>query len=335
MEINRYIYPLYVTFCLTSMCNAKCQHCSSGKYDNYKDDLTLQEIYKVLDDLYNCGVMAVSFSGGEPLLHPQFEDITHYAKSKGFSLAVGTNGKIITEKMAKQIKKWGFDHVQISLDGCNAKTHDGFRGVSGMFDSAINAIKLLLEENIVTNVCMTPNKYNYKEFEETIVLCHELGVNGFNLSQFVPIGRGTEQLDLEPNEWKRILEIWYYYKNKYKDTMNFFAHEAQEILVDSTLYEVKGFVGCQAGSANACIQSDGTVLPCVMVDYSLGNVKQTPFSEIWSNNPIVEKLKSRNFIKEPCGKCKNKNKCGGCRGVALGKTGDLFAADTRCWFGKK
>lgn len=113
--------------------------------------------------------------------------------------------------------------------------------------------------------------------------------------------------------------------------MNFFAHEAQEILVAPELNNVNGFVGCQAGRANACIQSDGTVLPCVMLDYKLGNVKQRPFSEIWETSSVIKDLKTRKNIKEPCGTCGNLYKCGGCRGVAYGKSGDLLAADTRCW----
>jgi MoaA/NifB/PqqE/SkfB family radical SAM enzyme len=330
-NINIYEYPMYVTFCITSICNANCIHCSSGTSSKGLLDLSTSQILKVLDELHDCGVFSIALSGGEPLLHPDFLLIAKSAVDKGFSVGAGTNGKVITPKMIDIIKKSGLNHIQVSLDGCKKETHDSFRGVEGMFDSAVEGIRNLIKSGIKTNVCMTPTKLNYKEFSEVIDLCYNLGVNGFNLSQFVPTGRGTEEMDLSNEQWKNIMEIWYEKKNTYRDKMKFTSHEAQMILVDKDLYDMKGFIGCQAGQANCCIQSDGTVTPCVMLNVPLGNVKENSFADIWNHSEVIKKLKPRNKISGYCGYCENLYKCGGCRGVAFGKTGDFLASDSRCW----
>lgn len=330
--IKKFEYPTYVTFCLTSRCNAHCKHCSSAADNKIDSDLSTEEILRVLDELYNCGIFTLAFSGGEPLLHPDFHLIAEYAVNKGFVIGLGTNGKIINSKTISLLKSVGIDHVQVSLDGSKSATHDSIRGINGMFDYAVNAIRQLVKNEIKTNVCMTPTRLNYLEFEDTIELCYDLGVLGFNLSQFVPIGRGSEELDLEPFEWKNIMEIWFKKKIKYKNDMKFTTHEAQEILVDKELQDVEGFIGCQAGIGNCCIKADGTVTPCVMLDLPIGNIKTHTFREIWLNSKILDMLKNRELITGHCHNCNNLLKCGGCRGVAYSKTGDLHAADPRCWF---
>ena len=316
--IEEYEYPLYVTFCITSRCNANCKHCSSKVAS--KEDISTEKIIETLEDLKNCGVFNLALSGGEPLLHPDFDLIASTAVKLGFSVGVGTNGKIIDDVYAKKLKDMKLSRVQISLDGSTAKTHDKFRGINGMFDEAIEAIRILVKSGINTNVCMTPTKENFKELEQVIDLAYKMGVRGFNLSQFVPMNKEMENLDLSNAEWKEVMELWYRKKVEYKKQMNFTAHEAQLILVDSAYKSMKGFIGCQAGIGNGCILSDGTVLPCVMLNLSLGNVKDKPFHKIWEESENVRALRDRTHLQGKCGNCKNILKCGGCRAVAYNKT---------------
>lgn len=320
-----------MTFCITSLCNANCRHCSSASSNDVTADLSTVQILDILDQLNDCGVMQLGISGGEPLLHPEFDKIIIEAKSLGFIIGVGTNGAVINENNIQRIKRLGIDKVQVSLDGNCSETHDIFRGCPGMFDAAINAIKMMVAAGITVTVCMTPTKMNYLELEPLIERCVEMGVKGFNLSQFVPVGRGTEELDLSPVEWKRILELWYEKKNKYAGKMYFTSHESQLILVDESVKEMRAFSGCQAGRGVSCIKSDGSVIPCVMLDINLGNVKEASFRSIWENSKILKNIRNKKCYHSPCGSCKYLSKCGGCRGVAYGMTGDYLAGDPRCW----
>lgn len=324
-----YEYPIYVTFCITSRCNAGCKHCSS-KMAN-KDDLSTETIIKTLYDLKKCGVFSVALSGGEPLMHPDIRKIAETAARLGLRVGIGTNGKIVNSQIINMLKEIGVDRVQISLDGSKANTHDSFRNVNGMYDSAIKAIRLLVAAGVKTNICMTPTRLNFTELEEVIDMAYIMGANGFNLSQFVPINDEMMSLDLTPTEWSDVLNIWNRKRLQYNGKMAFTSHEAQLVLIDKSYKEMKGFIGCQAGIGNACILSDGTVLPCVMLYEPLGNVKEQSFQEIWENSVLVKKLKDRSNLKGKCLKCSNAMKCGGCRAVAKSKCGDTFEQDPRCW----
>lgn len=327
--IKRYEYPIYVTFCITSICNAKCKHCSSKVVKS--KDISTDIIIRTLYDLKKCGVFNIAISGGEPLLHPDFEKILYTASKLEFSIGVGTNGTNINEESICLLKKYHVSRVQISLDGSNPKTHDSFRGSSGMFHNSIQAIEMLVENGIRTNICMTPTRLNYMELADVIDLAFNMGASGFNLSQFVPITQDMDYLDLSNDDWKEVLEIWYKKKKLYGEKMSFTSHESQLILVDNEYEKIKGFIGCQAGNGNACILADGTVTPCVMLYIPIGNIKEDPFDEIWKNSNLVKKLANRKLLEGRCKNCENILKCGGCRAVAYAKTKNVFGSDLRCW----
>ena len=120
-------------------------------------------------------------------------------------------------------------------------------------------------------------------------------------------------------------------KLKFGNKMNFYTHEAQQILLDDSLFDLPYFTGCQAGNGVCCIKANGDILPCVLLDIPIGNIRENSFSTIWLNSPILEELNNRQKYSEPCVQCIYVEKCGGCRGVAYGSFGDYFAPDPHCW----
>ena len=120
-------------------------------------------------------------------------------------------------------------------------------------------------------------------------------------------------------------------KLKFGNKMNFYTHEAQQILLDDSLFDLPYFTGCQAGNGVCCIKANGDILPCVLLGIPIGNIRENSFSTIWLNSPILEELNNRQKYSEPCVQCIYVEKCGGCRGVAYGSFGDFFAPDPHCW----
>ncbi|MBM3558142.1 MAG: radical SAM protein, partial [Alphaproteobacteria bacterium] len=112
---------------LIRRCNLLCKHCYSISADkDFAGELSRDEIFAVMDDLYSFGVRALILSGGEPLLRPDIFEISRYAKDKGFYVGLSSNGTLIDETTADRIVAAGYDYVGISLDGIGA-THDAFR----------------------------------------------------------------------------------------------------------------------------------------------------------------------------------------------------------------
>jgi radical SAM protein with 4Fe4S-binding SPASM domain len=220
--------------------------------------------------------------------------------------------------------------LQISIDGIEV-THDRARRWRGLYKKSERAIRLAIEAGLRTHVCFTAHRLNFTELETVIDQCAEWGVRGFNLSRFVPTGRGEKSLDLTPREWCDVMTTFEGKRQEYSRSMAFSTHLAQLILVDPSLECTSGFVGCQAGAGQGCIGPCGHVSPCVMLPIVVGNIRDQPLSEIWANSPVLRALRDRTRLADACLDCSLRSKCGGCRAVAYAYTGDYLAADPRCW----
>ncbi|MCX8191745.1 MAG: SPASM domain-containing protein, partial [Nitrososphaerales archaeon] len=90
--------------------------------------------------------------------------------------------------------------------------------------------------------------------------------------------------------------------------------------------------GCAAGMPNGYITilPNGDIIPCMLLQIKIGNVKEESIIKIWNESPILAKLRSRELDGE-CGKCFYKDVCAGCRGRAYEVTGNMMATDPGCW----
>ena len=139
-------------FYLTAGCNLACRHCwlapkldvDGTKYPT----LPVALFEQILDEARPLGLSAVKLTGGEPLLHPQIERLLDAVRERGLSLRVETNGVLCTPRMAAAIAKNPSRYVSISIDGVDAATHDGVRGVPGSFELALRAVNNLVEAGI-------------------------------------------------------------------------------------------------------------------------------------------------------------------------------------------
>jgi sulfatase maturation enzyme AslB (radical SAM superfamily) len=170
--------PFLVVWQLTNICNLRCKHCyASSERKPKPDELTTEETKKLIDELARCGVVAIAFSGGEPLMRKDFFEIAAYAKKNDFYVSVATNGTLITPTMAKKLKEC-VDYVEISLDGMK-KTHEKFRGIPGAFDRTIRGVKNCVKEGLDVCIAPTITKYNLNEIPELLELAKKLRVKRF------------------------------------------------------------------------------------------------------------------------------------------------------------
>ena len=181
--------PFLVVWDITYACNLKCKHCYSNSGKPLENELSTDQVMKIIDKLDRASVPAIAFSGGEPLIKNDFFEITKYAHDRGIYVAVATNGTLITKDKAKEMNKAGIEFVQISLDGASPDTHDSFRGINGIFNKTLEGIKNCVNEDFFVNIATTMTKYNYEEVPLIIDLCKKLGVNWFMAYKFVPTGR--------------------------------------------------------------------------------------------------------------------------------------------------
>ncbi len=126
---------------LVRRCNLTCKHCYSISADtDFPNELSTEQVFRVMDDLKGFRVPVLILSGGEPLLRPDIYDIAHHAKAMGFYTALSTNGTLIDESNIGRIAEVGFDYLGISIDGI-AGTHDRFRRQAGASDASAPCLR--------------------------------------------------------------------------------------------------------------------------------------------------------------------------------------------------
>lgn len=329
---NRLIpeYPYHLVWIATNACNARCIHCSTAAAKKLPGELSTGEAKQLFTELAAIGVFDIAISGGEPLTRPDILEIIQHMRAVGLKLGIGSNGSTITEENVRQLKELGVSRLQISIDGTE-ELHDLARRWVGLFQKAKTAIALGIKGGLDVHVCMTLHKLNYKVLEEVVQLCIRWGVKKFNLSRFIPTGRGDQSLDLPKDVWKECIHTYQTLKKRYEGRIEMTTHLSQSVLVDPALHDCYGFNGCQAGIGQGCIGPTGDVSPCVMLPIMVGNVRESSFADVWQNAPLINSLKRRSELKGACSSCPFIHKCGGCRAVAYAYTGDVFQTDGRCW----
>ncbi|MCK4275021.1 MAG: radical SAM protein, partial [Phycisphaerae bacterium] len=139
--------PLRILFWeSTTRCNLNCIHCR--RVPTGDDELSTAEFRTVLDSAAALGEPLIIFSGGEPLIRDDWEELSAFAKSLGFPTALATNGTLIDTDMARRIAAGQFHRVAVSLDGADPETHDSFRGLAGAFDRAVAGVSALRSEGV-------------------------------------------------------------------------------------------------------------------------------------------------------------------------------------------
>jgi len=323
--------PVHMVWLSTNACNARCLHCSSNSSVRTPDELNREEVCSLIDQLAEAGVIDLAISGGEPLLRTDIFEIIAYARGRGMSVGLGSNGATLTERQALLLASSGINRFQVSLDGFEEQ-HDHLRQWPGLFKRALSTLNTVADLGIRTHVCCTINRTNFTSVEMFAEFLCSTRVSRLNLSRYVPTGRGRDFLDLGPEEWQRVLKMGVELRDRFRGRLEVVTHLAQQILVDDDIKKTPGYAGCQAGCAQGCITANGTVLPCVLLPVPVGNIRNSSFSEIWSHSSVIKSLQSRDALSGECGSCSFSRGCGGCRAVAFAKTGDFLASDPRCQF---
>jgi len=353
--------PFFVVWNFTKQCNLRCKHCYEDAGPRpAPDELTTEEAKRAIDDFERAGVVAIAFSGGEPLIRRDFFEVAKYAAEKEFYLSVASNGTLITKATAQKMKEVGIQYVEISLDGFE-ETHDKFRGIPGAWKRAVEGIKNCVEAGLSVGVATTATHYNLKEIPKLLEFAeNELHANRFIVFNFIPVNRGREIVDqdLTPKEREELLDLLYSKlmdKNRKLDTFStapqygvtsykfafgptvathFMSKEALEMLRGRTKSLTEFIGGCGAGRLYCGMEPNGDIEPCVFIPIKVGNIREQSLVKIWRESPVLKQIRNRDVFKG-CGECEYRYICGGCRARAYAYFNDLQGPDPGCSINQK
>lgn len=346
--------PVVVWNC-TKTCNLNCVHCyARSEAIKYQNELTHEEGLALIDQLADFNVPVILFSGGEPLLRPDFFELANYAAGKGIRPTISTNGTRIDEDTAKRLKDMGVGYVGISLDGCEA-THDKFRGKPGAYQMALRGIRNCVATGQKVGLRFTITRDNFQDLDSIFDLLEQENIDRVCFYHLVYSGRGSAMVerDLSHEESRQVMDLIirrtldFKARGINKEILTVDNHadavylylkmkEKDPVFGERVLKLIQSNGGNRSGMAFGNIDSVGNVHPDQFTQYiSLGNVRERPFGEIWTDlsNPIMAGLKDRKpLLKGRCPKCAYLNLCNGnFRTRAEAVTGDFWAEDPACY----
>jgi len=344
-----------VVWNVTRRCNLKCVHCyAHAKNTSFDNELSTDQGKQLIDDLADFGSPVMLFSGGEPLVRKDLPQLAAYAVEKGMRAVISTNGTLITPEMARNLKEIGLSYVGISLDGME-EINDRFRGVSGAFRSALEGIKNSQDAGIKVGLRFTVNKFNVNEIPKIFQLLEEMDIPRVCFYHLVYAGRGTELIkedlthegtraavDLIIDETRRLFD-----KGKPKEVLTVDNHADGPYIYLRLLKEnperandvlelLQWNEGNNSGRGIGCVSWDGEVYADQFWrHHSFGNIKDRPFSQIWTDTSesLMGKLKEKKkHVTGRCATCSWLDICGGnFRVRAEAVHGDIWAPDPACY----
>jgi len=337
--------PRIIAWEITRSCNLSCAHCrAAAEFGHYEGELSLDEIKAVIDDIVTISNPIIILTGGEPLMRPDIWEIVDYCHEAGAMPVIGTNATMITEDIAAKMAEHRIPRISVSIDFPTAAEHDAFRGQPGCFDQSIEGIKIAKRHGVGVQINTTVTTLNADKVAEIHDLAESLGVDAFHIFMLVPTGRGSDLLEQElpPEEYERVL-TWAYHRQKTSplhfkptDSPHYYRiirqlAKAEGKKVTREEYGLDAMTrGCLGGITFCFISHTGDIQPCGYFDMQLGNVKERPFSQIWTDSQVFNDLRDYSLLKGKCGACEYKAVCGGCRARALEITGDYLEAEPYC-----
>jgi len=318
--------PVVVYNC-TSRCNLNCLHCYSySQRDSQSSELTTAQAKKLIRQLAEADCPVVLFSGGEPLLREDLLELLAEAAQLGLRCVISSNGTLIDSSAAQRLRDASVNYVGISLDG-DQTVHDKFRAAKGSFKAAVEGIENCKKAGLKTGLRFTITKTNSNQVRFIFDIAASTGVRRICFYHLVRTGRAQEMENqaLNPDQIRHLIDTIIektddFVKRGYLDEVLTVGNHADGpyLLVrmkqeNNHLYDkAKELLllngGNRTGEKIGCVSWDGSVHPDQFWrNYSLGNIRDKPFSQIWENSaePVLHKLRNKTrFGDKRCLKCR-------------------------------
>lgn len=355
--------PFLVIWEVTRACQLACAHCRATSIpDRDPDELTTAEGRAMLDDIAAWGPprQIVVLTGGDPFQRDDLAELVRHGASTGLSMALAPS---VTPRLTRdalgELREAGARAVSLSLDGASAATHDGFRGVDGVFDATWPAGHAVVELGMRLQVNTTVTRTNVSELPAMLQQVVEVGTGLWSVFFLVKTGRGTDLDALMPHEVEDVIH-WLHDISHHLPVKTTEAPYYRRVAIQRShpearkpgrrgpvwedltarTREVLGTGGGErrarppmdvnAGRGFVFVDHLGIVQPSGFLPIPVGSVRERPLREIYRDAPLLRALRDPARFGGRCGRCEYREVCGGSRSRAFAATGDPLAEDPTC-----
>lgn len=294
---------------LTNKCNLHCPHCYMFSGTPEENELSTEELLRMISDYAKAGGERITLSGGEPTIHPAFDEIVTIAYQQGLKVRVLSNGTLLPpSRIASLADK--IDSIQISIDGFSEETNSQVRG-NGHFKKALTTIDYLVDAGINTSIAITPPYEVLKDHvEEYISFALALKDKYADKSILIKFsegllpGRDVCLSNSINEEYYRLMQrINHRLHGDNYEIISFVRAFKNNALMDNCMFGI------------FAVASNGDVFFCARISdlKPVANIRNTSFYEIYQESLEAEKATRIDKLK-PCSDCELRYLCGGgCR----------------------
>ena len=307
---------------ITQACTERCIHCYIPEYNPVF--LPFVQIKKVIDEFRKQGGICLSLSGGECMMHPDFDEIVRYARLKDLIVSVLSNLTLCTDEKIKVLQE-AEATVQVSLYSMNPTTHDAITKRPGSWILTKTAIEKLRVAQIPCRISCPTMKPNYKDYLDVLAYARSLKMDA--QTDFIIMGKmdcDTSNLKcrLDLKETRHILED-IVFKSLPINNEYFDPAKKADMRSDSEWSEEHV---CGACVSSVCLDADGHYYPCpAFGGVNLGSCYEHDLNWIWNESPEtlrIRAVRGKDFPK--CVHCKDRDYCSVCMCRNYNETGDMF-----------
>ena len=327
------VVPYAVLMELSHRCPLQCPYCTNPiDLERASGELTTEEWKRVMDEAVDMGVLHVHYSGGEPTVRKDLEELIEHAAKLGLYSNLITSGVLLNKARVQRFAELGLDHVQISFQDTTSEVGDWVAGYDGAHEKKQQVARWVRDVGMPLTVNAVMHRHNLHHLEEMIQMAVDLDAERIEVAQvqyyawafrnriaFLPT---REQLD-------KAVEIVEEARERLKGVLAF-----DFVVPDYYAQRPKSCMGGW-GRQFINISPSGKVLPChaaeVLPDLEFDSVHQKPLGWIWENSEAFEHFRGTGWMPEPCQSCDRKEiDWGGCRCQAYMLTGNAAVTDPTC-----
>ncbi len=290
------LVPLAVTIGVTTECQCYCVHCSAKELSKTRPVLTIDELKEITRQCIDLGIVNITFTGGEPLLRADLEEVISSVPFDKAITLVFTNALGLTAKRVQSLKKAGLFGVHISLDSAEPSKHDHLRGIKGTFQSVQEGVKNALDAGLLVGIStyVTRDKALNHDILPIAEICAKWGIHQISVFDAIQTGGLMEQEDITLDRKARqvLLEDSRKINKKFKGKTR--------VVTQSWTNSGHGysrFIGCLAANWQFHINAQGDFTPCDFTPLSFGNIREESVKDLWGK---IIKHPAYNYRKQTC-----------------------------------
>lgn len=363
--------PFIVIWETTRACELVCRHCrADAVHHRHPLELTTDEGFGLVDDLAGLGAPRpiLVLTGGDPFERPDLAALVRHGADAGLSVALSPSvTPRLTRDVLAELREAGASAVSLSLDGATAATHDGFRGVEGVWSQTLDAAATVRELGFRLQINTTVTRDNAAELPDVLRRVHDLGAGLWSVFFLVPTGRGSELAPLGAHEVEQVLHWLHEVSGVVAIKTTEAPHFRRVVIERSAAGEGAGGAGVpplgelharlraatatrfgdverrverrrrppldvNAGRGFVFVDHLGNVYPSGFLPERVGSVREAPLSTIYRTAPLLRALRDPDRLGGRCGTCRYRDVCGGSRSHAHAVSGDPLAEDPTCTY---